>query len=143
MTLADRISEVLAANPKGLKASQIAKSIGSTRTEVNRYLYSHTDSYEIHEGYIWTHKTAESSVPTPAPAPKRPVRATNAVISETPLLTQRYAYCATVADFLNTNEVDWIRVMKSGFHESYTIALGALQIGVWRDCFHVLQRELR
>ena len=72
MTFADRISEALAANPKGLKASQIAKLIGSTRTEVNSYLYSHTDSYEIHEGYIWTQKAAGESVS--APAPKRPVQ---------------------------------------------------------------------
>ena len=140
MTLADRISEVLAANPKGLKASQIAKLIGSTRTEVNSYLYSHTDSYEIHEGYIWTPKAAGSSAPTPEP--KRRARATKAAISESPILTQRYAYCATVEEFLDINEADWIQVMKSGFHESYLMALGALQINVWKDCFRVLQREL-
>ena len=140
MTLADRISEVLAANPNGLKASQIAKLIGSTRTEVNSYLYSHTDSYEIHEGYIWTPKAAGSSAPTPEP--KRRARATKAAISESPILAQRYAYCATVEEFLDINEDDWIQVMKSGFHESYLMALGALQINVWKDCFRVLQREL-
>ena len=140
MTLADRISEVLTANPKGLKASQIAKLIGSTRTEVNSYLYSHTDSFEIHAGYIWTQKAVGVSVTTPAP--KRPVRASKPTVPEVDTIKQRYAYCGSVDEFLTISESDWIAIMKSGFHDSYLMALGSLQINVWKDCFHVLQREL-
>ena len=140
MTLADRISEVLVANSNGLKASQIAKLIGSSRTEVNSYLYSHTDSYEIHEGYIWTQKTAGKSVA--APAPKQPVRASKATIPEVATIKQRYAYCGSVDEFLTISESAWIDIMKSGFHESYLMALGSLQINIWKDCFRVLQREL-
>lgn len=140
MALADRIFETLSTNPKGLKASQIAKLIGSTRTEVNSYLYSHTDSYEIHEGYIWTKKG--SAVSAPAPAPKRAVRAIQDVHAEVPMLKQRYAYCATVDEFLTIRESDWISIMKSGFRDSNILALNTLQINIWKDCFHVLQREL-
>lgn len=32
--------------------------------------------------------------------------------------------------------------MKSGFSDAYMLALGSVQIGVWKDCFRVLQEQL-
>ena len=32
--------------------------------------------------------------------------------------------------------------MKSGFSEAYMLSLGNVQIGVWKDCYRVLQEHL-
>ena len=45
MTLADRISDALAANPAGLKAREIAKLINEDRQIINSYLYHHQSEY--------------------------------------------------------------------------------------------------
>ena len=59
-----------------------------------------------------------------------------------PELNKRYCYANTVTNFLNTQESDWIFEMKNGFSEAYMLALGDVQIGVWRDCYRVLKRVL-
>ena len=63
MNIADQIADILAENPTGLKASEIAAQIGCTRKNVNSYLYAHTDMYEQHDGYIWTAKSAKRKAP--------------------------------------------------------------------------------
>lgn len=50
-----------------------------------------------------------------------------------PEMNKRYCYADTVVNFLNTTESDWIFDMKSGFSEAYMLALGEVQIGVWKD----------
>lgn len=59
-----------------------------------------------------------------------------------PEMTQRYCYADTVANFLKIGETAWIKEMKSGFSDAYMLALGSVQIGVWKDCFRVLQEQL-
>lgn len=63
MSIAEQIADILAENPTGLKASEIASQIGCTRKEVNSYLYAHKDMYEQHEGYIWTAKSKQKKNP--------------------------------------------------------------------------------
>ena len=63
MNIADQIADILAENPTGLKASEIASQIGCARKAVNSYLYAHTDMYEQHDGYIWTAKSAKRNAP--------------------------------------------------------------------------------
>jgi len=87
MDLAELIAWAIDNHPAGLKASQIARMIGTTRHDVNSYLYSHKSIYEIDANYVWKRKTAVSvskgvsekkpsaplKTPTP-PAPKpRPI----------------------------------------------------------------------
>ena len=62
MAIADLISWELDNHPTGLKASQIAKLIGATRHDVNSYLYSHKELYEIDENYIWRKKQATQGI---------------------------------------------------------------------------------
>ena len=64
MNIAEQIADILARNPDGLKASEIASQIGCTRKEVNSYLYAHTDTYEQHEGYIWTLRSVQRNNPS-------------------------------------------------------------------------------
>ena len=59
-----------------------------------------------------------------------------------PEMIKRYCYADTVVNFLNTQESDWIREMKSGFSDAYMLALGEVQVGVWKDCYRVLKRVL-
>lgn len=59
-----------------------------------------------------------------------------------PEMTQRYCYADTVSNFLKISENAWIREMKSGFSEAYMLSLGNVQIGVWKDCYRVLQEHL-
>lgn len=59
-----------------------------------------------------------------------------------PEMTQRYCYADTVDNFLEITETEWIQEMKSGFSEAYMLSLGAVQVGVWKDCFHVLRKQL-
>ena len=59
-----------------------------------------------------------------------------------PEMEKRYCYADTVSNFLKISEADWIREMKSGFSEAYMLSLGPIQVGVWKDCFRVLQEHL-
>lgn len=59
-----------------------------------------------------------------------------------PEMPQRYCYADTVDNFLKISENDWISEMKSGFSEAYMLALGNVQVGVWKDCYRVLQEQL-
>ena len=59
-----------------------------------------------------------------------------------PEMEKRYCYADTVANFLATTESEWINEMKSGFSDAYMLALGAVQIGVWKDCYRVLKDQL-
>ena len=59
-----------------------------------------------------------------------------------PEMNKRYCYADTVTNFLNTQESEWVYEMKSGFSEAYMLALGEVQIGVWKDCYRVLKRVL-
>lgn len=85
MDLAELIAWAIDNHPAGLKASQIARLIGTTRHDVNSYLYSHKSIYEIDANYVWRRKKVVSAdkgtsspktvsttkvPPTPAPAPK-------------------------------------------------------------------------
>lgn len=56
-----------------------------------------------------------------------------------PEMNKRCCYADTVTNFLKTDEVEWIREMKDGFSEAYMLALGDLQVGVWKDCYRVLK----
>ena len=59
-----------------------------------------------------------------------------------PEMNKRYCYADTITNFLGTQESEWISEMKSGFSEAYMLALGDVQIGVWKDCYRVLKRVL-
>jgi hypothetical protein len=70
MTLADRIYEVLAKSPTGLKARQIAKLINEDRHVVNKFLYAHQAEYQVDSHYVWRAKQT-SKTPTVAPTPPK------------------------------------------------------------------------
>lgn len=80
MNIADQIADILAENPTGLKASEIAVQIGCTRKAVNSYLYAHKDMYEQHDGYIWTAKSAKRNAP-PSPHAKQPITTASCSVS--------------------------------------------------------------
>lgn len=80
MNIADQIADILAENPTGLKASEIAVQIGCTRKAVNSYLYAHKDMYEQHDGYIWTAKAAKRNAP-PSPHAKQPITTDSCSVS--------------------------------------------------------------
>lgn len=79
MNIADEIASILAENPDGLKASEIATRIGCTRKNVNSYLYAHKGMYEQHEGYIWTAKSVQKKMPHPACAQQPLPESSNSV----------------------------------------------------------------
>lgn len=57
-------------------------------------------------------------------------------------IKQRYCYADTVDNFLKTDVASWISEMRSRFTAEYDLPLDTTQIGVWKDCYKVLQREL-
>lgn len=70
MDISELVAWELDNHPSGLKASQIAKHIGATRHDVNSYLYSHRNLYEIDENYVWRKKQVvkpekKDAAPTP------------------------------------------------------------------------------
>ena len=80
MNIADQIADILAENPTGLKASEIATLIGCTRKDVNSYLYAHKDMYEQHKGYIWTEKSMQKKVPS-SPRAQQAIQANSYSVS--------------------------------------------------------------
>ena len=72
MTLAERIYEILAKSPTGLKARQIAKLINEDRHVVNKFLYAHQSEYEVDSHYVWRAKQI-AKTPTVAPAPQKTI----------------------------------------------------------------------
>ena len=59
-----------------------------------------------------------------------------------PEMNKRYCYADTVTNFLETQESEWVYEMRSGFSEAYMLALGEVQVGVWKDGYRVLKRVL-
>ena len=62
--------------------------------------------------------------------------------------SDRCCYLGTIKEFLNENEDEWIRSMKTRFHEIYEdFPLedddNRGQVGAWKDCFRVLQNVLK
>lgn len=146
MDLMAKITELLLHNPNGLKASAMATKIGLTRHEVNSFLYSNKSTFQIDDNYIWTLKNKPEAAPVPQPVPVAKRVATTSSRARTTLppraAIHQYAYCSTVDAFLSLSESQWIEEMESGFSRSFQLPLGGTQIGVWKDCFKVLQRAL-
>ena len=59
-----------------------------------------------------------------------------------PVINKRCCYSASVRDFLDENETDFINQMISAFSSEYLLSLGEEQIHAWKDCFRVLQKRL-
>ena len=53
---ANQIAELLLKNPKGLKASKIAKILGLDKHEVNRILYSNKERFSVDFFFTWKMK---------------------------------------------------------------------------------------
>jgi hypothetical protein len=53
-----------------------------------------------------------------------------------------YGWSGTVATFLTTSEPDWLGQLRAHHLSSIRTALGEAQLLAWRDCFHVLSRQL-
>ncbi len=88
MNIAEKIAAALEFRPAGLKASQIAKLIGATRHDVNSYLYSHKDLYEIDENYVWRRRsTATPSKVATEKKPATPAVAPPPVVKPKPIVS--------------------------------------------------------
>lgn len=132
MTLADRISEVLAANPAGLKAREIANLIDEDRHAVNSFLYANQSEYSVDSNYIWTAKQV-----TAAPAVAAPPN-----MGSTTVRSDRCCYVNSIGGFMAEAEADWLDSMQKNFTRIMALPLGESQVRAWKDCFRVLKNEL-
>lgn len=114
MTLAERIYEVLAKSPTGLKARQIAKLINEDRHAVNRFLYSHPSDYSVNSHDVWTlnRKTAN---PTKLATPPKSYSA--------PIDFERCCYANNICSFLSETEHSWLDIMQNNFSRIMPLAL--------------------
>lgn len=147
MDLKDKITALLISNPHGLKAATMAAKIGVTRHEINSFLYSHNNVFQIDENYIWTLKNSAPISANTAVTPEKTAKVAEKSVSKASKITTRanthqYAFCSTVETFLSMSEAQWISDMQDGFNQSFKLPLGNIQIGVWRDCFRVLKDAL-
>ena len=135
MTLADKISEALAANPAGLKAREIAKLINEDRHTVNSFLYAHQTDYSVDSNYVWIAKQISA-------APAKPVVAApgNSVSATTDVT--RCCYVNSIGAFLAESEPAWLKSMQENFKRIVPLPLGESQVRAWKDCFRVLKNEL-
>lgn len=117
MTLAERIYEILAKSPDGLKARQIAKLINEDRNTVNRFLYAHQSEYSIDSHYVWT---VNRKTVTPTTSPVLP-KSYNA-----PASSNRCCYANHICAFLAETERDWLDCMQKNFTRIMPLPLGGI-----------------
>ena len=142
MDIKQKISSLLSTAPSGLKASELSQKIGCTRHEVNSVLYSNKSIFQIDENYIWTLKGSSVMEKNSYLSTSFSTATSQSCVALNRERTHQYAYCATVKDFLSINENQWIAEMVAGFNRSFRLPLGQTQIGVWKDCFRVLNNAL-
>ena len=133
MTIAERIHEILAKSPTGLKARQIAKLINEDHHTVNRFLYANQSEYSVDSHYVWRAKQITKN-PTNPPSPQKSIDA--------PVSFDRCCYAQNINAFLAETERNWLDCMQQNFTRIMPLPLGESQIRAWKDCFRVLKNEL-
>ena len=137
MTLADKISEALAANPAGLKAREIAKLINEDRHTVNSFLYANQSEYSIDNNYVWT--TKHASAKPAASVPAKPITPVAPNSTSTTVNSARCCYVNNIGAFLVETEQEWLDQMQKNFTRIMSLPLGESQVRAWKDCFRVLK----